>query len=218
MLTASAGLRDRLAPFHRSVVFVPNGVDVNRFHPTENTSTSPVVLYVGLLSPRKGVVDLMKASQALRDKGIEHRLILLGGRPDEGDEAEAEVRAAAPSYAELPGSVPYEEVPQRMADADIFCLPSWYEAMPISILEAMASGLPVVATAVGQIPEVVDDEVGELVPPNDPQQLGNALEGLLLEPELRQRKGAAARDRVAKGFSLDEGIDRIESVYREVTE
>ena len=218
VMTASQGLVDRLEPFHPRAEFVANGVDADRFRPDGHVTTVPVVLYVGVLSPRKGVIDLMTASSSLIDRGVDHRLVLVGGRPDEGDEAEQEVRAAAPPHAELVGSVPYEQIPAFMAGADVFCLPSWYEAMPLSILEAMASGLPVVATTVGQIPEVVDSEVGELVSPQDPEQLADALERLLVSPDLRQAEGAAARERVVSDFSLETAVTTVEDVYLSITD
>lgn len=218
VMTASQGLVQRLAPFHPSVEFVPNGVDADRFRPDGHVTTVPVVIYVGVLSPRKGVIDLMTASRDLLERGIDHRLVLVGGRPDEGDEAEREVRAAVPPHAELVGAIPYEEIPAHMASADIFCLPSWYEAMPLSILEAMASGLPVVATTVGQIPDVVDSEVGELVPPQNPGELGDALERLLASPDRREAAGAAARHRVVSDFSLEAAVTTIETAYRSFTD
>jgi glycosyltransferase involved in cell wall biosynthesis len=95
------------------------------------------------------VLDLAQASKILRDRGVAHELRMLGGTPDEGPAAEAEVRDNLPEWADLLGRREPEDVPGVYSDADIFCLPSWWEAQPLSILEAMGSGLPVVATDVG---------------------------------------------------------------------
>jgi glycosyltransferase involved in cell wall biosynthesis len=86
------------------------------------------------------------------------------------------------------------ELDEVMARASIFALPSYIENMPVSIMEAMATGLPVIATTVGAIPEMIEDGVtGRLVPPGDVGRLQNALAGLLDDPVERQRLGAAAR-------------------------
>ena len=92
----------------------------------------------------------------------------------------------------------------RLAEADVFCLPSIYEGLPLAILEAMAAGLPVVATAVSGNPEAVEDGVtGLLVPPESATALADALITLLADPERRRAMGEAARARVAERFSID---------------
>src|SRR5204862_6978171 len=142
--------------------------------PAEDEHHPPRVLYVGLLTARKGVLDLIEASRLLRDEGVDHELLLLGGMPDEGPEAAQPVLAAADGVARLLGTRPPEEMPAAYADADVFCLPSWWEAMPLSVLEAMAAGLPVVASDVGDVSRLVTAECGAVVPAKDPQRLAEA--------------------------------------------
>jgi glycosyltransferase involved in cell wall biosynthesis len=97
----------------------------------------------------------------------------------------------------------------RLAEADVFCLPSTYEGLPLAILEAMASGLPVVATAVSGNPEAVEDGVtGLLVPPESAAALAKALVALLGDRARREAMGAAARRRVAERFSIEAVADR----------
>jgi glycosyltransferase involved in cell wall biosynthesis len=113
------------------------------------------------------------------------------------------VLAAAEGVARLLGTRPPEEMPAAYADAEVFCLPSWWEAMPLSVLEAMAAGLPVVASAVGGLPEMVSDgETGFLVAPGDAAGLGDALARLVADPALRARMGAAGRRRARERFDL----------------
>ena len=149
------------------VRLVDNGVEIPP-EPAVNPSagTPARVLYAGLLTPRKGVLDLLAASELLHARGVARTLWLVGGTPDEGPDSEAPVReAAAAADAVLAGSRPPEQMHEAYADADIFCLPSWYEAMPLSIMEAAAHGLPVVATDVGDVGRAVLDGVTGFVVP-----------------------------------------------------
>jgi glycosyltransferase involved in cell wall biosynthesis len=197
------------------VLYLANGVDVDRFIPTEHGHHHPPrVLYVGLLTPRKGVVDLLEASKLLIDRGVEHEVLLVGGTPDEGGDAEQRVRSAMGTAARSLGIRDIDEMPGVYADADIFCLPSWWEATPLSVLEAMASGLPVLATRVGDVPRLVlDDVTGLLVQPRSPAQLADALQRLLESPELRAAMGAAGRDRAEQHFSAATATAAIASLY-----
>jgi glycosyltransferase involved in cell wall biosynthesis len=175
------------------------------------------VLYVGLLTPRKGVVDLLTASRLLRERGVAHELRLLGGTPDEGPGAMAEVRKALDGTAKLLGVREPEEMPAEYATVDVFCLPSWWEAMPLSVLEAMAAGLPVVASDVGDVSRVVADGItGYVVPSKDPERLAAALEPLLTDPALRRRMGAAGRARVTDLFSATATAGQVSALYAEL--
>jgi glycosyltransferase involved in cell wall biosynthesis len=206
----------RVLPDER-VTLIDNGVPVDGYGEGRPHDGPPRVLYVGLLTPRKGVLDLMAASRLLRDRGVDHELCLLGGTPDEGPEAEAQVRAGLDDHVRLLGTRPPEEMPAAFAEAEVFCLPSWWEAMPLSILEAMAAGLPVVATDVGDVGRAVQDGVtGYVVPAKDPQALATALEALLTDPDARRRMGAAGRERVLTSFSADVTAGEVSALYAEL--
>ena len=196
------------------VVLIDNGVDVSRFTPSAPRASVPTVLYVGLLSPRKGVLDLIEASRILREEGVEHELLLLGGTPDEGPAAAQPVLEAAREHATLLGTRPPSEMPAAYASADVFCLPSWWEAMPLSVLEAMAASLPVVATDVGDVRRLVlHGESGFVVPPRSPQALADALRALLLDPDLRRRAGEAGRRRADQHFSSQVTARAVSDLY-----
>jgi glycosyltransferase involved in cell wall biosynthesis len=107
-----------------------------------------------------------------------------------------------------------DDVPALLAGCDVFCLPSRMEGMPLVVLEAMAQGKPVVATAVGGTGElVVDGETGVLVPPDDVDALAGALARLLSDSELARRMGEAGRARVERDFSLAASTARVLSLY-----
>lgn len=196
------------------VVLVDNGVDVSRFMTPQPAAGVPKVLYVGLLTPRKGVLDLIEASKALRAEGVDHELMLLGGTPDEGPAAAEPVLAAARGHATLLATRPPSEMPAAYASADVFCLPSWWEAMPLSVLEAMAASLPVVATDVGDVGRLVaDGESGYVVPTRSPEALAGALRKLLVDPDLRRRAGEAGRRRADEHFSASATARAVSDLY-----
>jgi len=164
---------------------VPNGIDRQAFCPRDKAEArrelglspdEPVVLYVGHVSEEKGAFDLVRAmagSPALSRT----KLILVGdGAGVAGCEQLARSSGVA---AQLVGAQPHAAIPTWLAACDLLCLPSWNEGMPNVVIEALASGRPVVASDVGGISEVLRPGSGELVPPRNPQALGLALERTL---------------------------------------
>ena len=198
------------------VRLIDNGVDCTRYADPEPPHDPPRVLYVGLLTPRKGVLDLIEASRLLADQGVRHELRLLGGTPDEGPAAAVPVLEAADGTARLLGTRAPEEMPQAYAEADVFCLPSWWEAMPLSVLEAMAAGLPVVATDVGDVSRLVTPLCGRVVPTKSPHLLAEALRPLLEDVDQRRRMGDAARERARSAFSSSATARAIGALYDEL--
>lgn len=201
----------------RCVELIDNGVDVSTFAGQPAAHDPPRVLYAGLLTPRKGLLELLEASRLLRERGIAHEVRIAGGTPDEGESAEAQVRRAAGPEVRFLGRQPYDAMPALYREADVFCLPSWWEAMPLSVLEAMAASLPVVASSVGDVPELVEDGVtGTLVPPKDAERLAAALGELLQDVTRRRAMGAAGRARVAARFSLVSTVHAIGELYEQL--
>jgi glycosyltransferase involved in cell wall biosynthesis len=215
---SEGGQRALVRATGRAIRLVENGVELGPALTARTGDGAPRVLFAGVLTPRKGVVDLLLASRLLAERGVPHELVLAGGTPDEGPDAEAEVRAAAEgSRARFLGAQPHEAMTGLYREADVFCLPSWWEAMPLSVLEAMASGLPVVASMVGDIPRAVEDGVtGRLVPPRQPAALADALEPLLRDRASRRAMGLAGRQRAEREFDLAETVNEIDALYREI--
>jgi glycosyltransferase involved in cell wall biosynthesis len=215
---AEDALRAALGP-RREVVRVDNGVDVARYRPLGEGRGGPTltILYAGVLTDRKGVLDLLVASDSLAAGGTEHRILLAGGDPPEGREAADRVRAAAAGRAdrvELLGPLDPDAMPAAYARADVFCLPSWWEAMPLSVLEARASGVAVVATSVGDVPRVLEDGVtGLLVPPRDAAALAAALVRLAEDPALRRTLATNARRDAETRWNAATTIGRIGELY-----
>jgi starch synthase len=118
---------------------------------------------------------------------------------------------------QLLGHVPWLELCRLYAQATVFVMPSYYEPFGISCLEAMAFGLPVVATNTGGLPDVVEDEVtGILVPPGDPDALASAILTLLKDPARARKMGKAGRERVLANFTADDVVRQMLRVYESV--
>ncbi|MFF4651579.1 glycosyltransferase [Streptomyces sp. NPDC001380] len=174
-----------------------------------------VVGSVGNLTPKKDQRTLLEAHARLRRTHPGAVLVLIGSGPLE---QELRGRAAALGLADgavvLAGSRP--DVPELLPALDVFALSSRQEGLPVALMEAMACGLPSAVTRVGGIPEVVDDgEQGLLVPPADPDALARALARLVGDAGLRDRMGAAARER-ARRFDAAGAQRAVEAVYARV--
>ena len=158
--------------------WIPNGVEIPEDVGKE--AEPPQILFVGRLSAEKGIRTLVDATRGLN-------LVVAGDGP---------LRSIAPGAL---GFVPHEEVQRLLARAAVVVLPSHREGLPMVLLEAMAQGRAVVATPVGGIPSLIENDVtGLLVPPGDAKALREAIERLLGDPELRQRLGEAARAKVSE--------------------
>lgn len=178
-------------------------------------SDARVVLNVGRCERDKGLGELLAAFASLPDPTT--RLVLVGdGSARSAFETETRERRISDRVT-FAGPANRARIPEFLAAADVFALPSYGEGMPNALLEAMAAHLPCVATAVGGIPEALDDQVsGLLVPPRSADALGTALRRLLDQPEFGQRLGDAAARAVASRFSWEANARQHLAFYREI--
>lgn len=195
---------------------VYNGVDAERFHPADGRATIPACPFsnpnhwligtVGRMQAVKDQTTLARAFvQALRMAPAlaeRVRLVMIGDGPLRG-EVQAMLEAAGVGHlAWLPGE--RSDIPEVMRGLDCFVLPSLAEGISNTILEAMASGLPVIATRVGGNADLVSEgSTGLLVPANDPEAMAGAIVRLASDPALARSLGEAGRDAVERRFSLD---------------
>ena len=212
------------------ISLVYNGVDLARYDEPRSCCTlhgefpipvdAPIVGVVARLEPEKGHPTLLDAWPAVLAAVPDAHLLIVG----EGSQREA-LEAQASSLGLLgamgaSGSVVFtgrrDDVPAVTAVLDVAVLPSYREAQGLSILEAMALSRPVVASAVGGIPEMIEDgRTGILVPPHDPAALAAALTRLLTNHEEAARLGAAGRELVHERFCLEQMVRAVETIYDE---
>jgi glycosyltransferase involved in cell wall biosynthesis len=201
-----------IAPGAR-LVCVPNPVLAAAGRPRELANRN--VLFLGKIAPEKGVFDLLEALALVRARLPGTRLVLAG----EGDTSEARMRADALGLhdsVELPGWISGARKEQLLRDTSVFALPSYFECMPMSLLEAMAIGIPCVASDVGGIPDIVSDGVeAALTPPGDVTALAQALERLLVDREAYVRLSEAALRRFSTCFAADVVMPQLENLYAE---
>jgi colanic acid/amylovoran biosynthesis glycosyltransferase len=220
-LAVSGFVRGRLVaqgyPADRTVVHYV-GVRLDRFRPDQSVVREPIVLFVGRLTPEKGCEYLIRAMRRVQAECPEARLVVLGdGELRRSLERLAEATVARSRFL---GWVSQDEVIAWMARAQVMCVPSVtlpsHEAEGFGLVcaEAQAMALPVVAFAVGGIPEVVvDGETGLLAPERDSAALAAHLVQLLRDSERRTRMGAAGRRRAERRFSCHAQTRALEGLY-----
>jgi glycosyltransferase involved in cell wall biosynthesis len=188
----------------RRMTVVPVGVDHTVFRPMEDVTPVRGRIMVTSSSdvPMKGLVPLLEAVAKLRtERDVELTVI---GRPAEGGRVDRAIaRLGLADVVHCVSGISDEELARRYGEAEVAVVPSLYEGFSLPAIEAMSCGVAVVATTGGALPEVVGNhgETGLLVPPDDPGALAVAIGGLLDDPALRARLGAAGRQRVVSRFT-----------------
>ncbi len=215
----------RLFPAARIEV-LPNPIEVGRFEDLarerfrlfqegERPPGPPVGVFLGDVIERKGVFDLVAAWSEVARHVPGARLVLAGDGERAAVRAAARASGVAP-LVETPGWVDFEEKRRLLARATVFILPSFFEGVPISLLEAMAAGLPSVVTPVGGVPEAVSDgQAAIVVPAGDRAALASAIVQIFRSPELARALGGSGRIR-AQEFDLPVFADRVDAVYRRI--
>lgn len=212
---------------NREVSVIPNGIDLDRFQGLNPgtlreglkvNSDEKLILFVGGLKPIKGIEYLIQAMSSIKQSETKAKLLLVG----QGEERERLEQLAKSlglnDYVRFIGEIPNEEVPEYMAASDVFVLPSLSESFGIVNLEAMASGLPIVATRVGGLPEIIKEgNNGFLVEPKNPKEIAEKVLLILKDEELSSRISRSNKEK-AKRYSWESIVERLEEVYQTIKE
>lgn len=214
--------------YNEKVIVVHCGVDTSIFLPasrSHKTDTSQVlnILCVGTMYEVKGHRYLIEACRLLNERGIDFRCHLVGDGPDREKLVRQVDKFRLSDKVIFHGQRTRQEIVGMLQSAHIFSLPSVptnegrREGIPVVLMEAMSCGIPVVASAISGIPELIDsEENGILVPPRDAQSLANAFERLYLDPNLRKNLGDAAREKVLREFDLHKNAAALSQFFNQV--
>lgn len=186
-------------------------VDAGRYHPTPQTGDAAAapespdrplrLLYVGRLVPEKGSPVLLDALRRLADAGVPTHTRIVGAGHLHDSLAATIAETGLTSQVELVGPVGQDHLPDLYRDSDVFVLPSFSEGLPVVLMEAMATGIPVVTTQIAAVTEMVTDGVhGRVVPPGRADLLADALTDLARDPARRIEMGRAGRETVLAEF------------------
>lgn len=211
---------------------VPVGIDTDRFKPADAdpdirkkfnvTDEDVVVLFIGRLTKEKGIYDLLYATRLMAaEPGLEHvKIVIVGNGPEKENILRTIHTLGIEANVRIVGGFSYELMPKLYNAADIFILPSipmpfWQEQFGMVLVEAMASGLPVITTLSGSIPEVVGDSA-ILVQPNDLLSIYREIKRLALDTSLRKDYSRRSRNRALEQYHIETIAGKIESVYKEL--
>ena len=205
---------------------IPCGVDTERFCPGSGTGVSPVrtethgrdaratIVCVARHVAVKNLGLLLDACALLRERGVEFHCVMIGDGPLSTELKAKRAALNLDELVEMPGAADQDEVLRWWQQASVGVLCSENEGMPVCLMEAAACGVPVVATRVGGIPELVEHGVtGLLAPPGDVAAFADAVETLLADSERHQRMAKAARERASKKFSVVQQVDALMTVW-----
>jgi colanic acid/amylovoran biosynthesis glycosyltransferase len=210
---AAKFLRERFPERAEQIHRIYNGLSLAEFGRANFCSDPPLIVAIGRLIAKKGFTDLIRACALLVERGRSFRCEIFGDGPLESQLRGQIAELGLHERVQLPGPKPQHELRARLANANVFVLPSVPQAdggmdnLPTVIMEAMATGLPVVSTRIGGIPEmVIENETGFLVSPGDVVALADAIEAVTNDQSLGQRLGQAGHELAQRLFSIEKSV------------
>jgi glycosyltransferase involved in cell wall biosynthesis len=207
--------------FSRKIDVVPNAITLTEALPSEERNalrmqltgdpTRPIVISVGRLDLPKGFPDLLNAFDLVRKTYPQAALLIAGDGPIR-EQLERQVKdLGLENHVFLLGE--RDDVGSLLGASDLYVTSSHWEGLPVSVLEAMAAGLPVIATTVGELPTLVVRQAGSLVPPREPERLGMEIIHLLSNPDRIESMGMAGREHIQKNFSPAVWVRQLLTLY-----
>ena len=210
---------DRADRIHR----IYNGLNLAEFKRADFSAAPPSIVAIGRLIDKKGFADLIHACRLLKDRGKLFRCEIIGDGPLEKELRRQIDQLDLQNCVQLLGAKPQHEIAEHLAAGTLFVLPSVIGAdggmdnLPTVVMEAMATALPVISTAIGGIPEmVVENETGILVPPGDAGALARAIEKVIVDLSLAQAFGEKGRKRAGELFSIEKNTRSLIRIFEEL--
>ena len=210
---AARFLRERFSHRADRVHRIYNGLDLAKFGQTDFSSTPPLIIAVGRLIPKKGFGDLIRACALLAARGKSFRCEIIGEGPLKHELRRQIDEMYLQNNVELTGAKPQTQLRGRLAAANVFVLPSVIDPdggmdnLPTVIMEAMATGLPVVSTNIAGIPEmIIENETGFLIQPGDAVAMADAIETMIDDCSSAARVGQSGYERARTLFSIEKNV------------
>ena len=195
---------------------VPNVVNFQIFYPClyHSRENKKKILFVGVLRPVKGVPYLLQSLSQLKQKRQDFVLDIIGDGPNENEYKELVQKLAISNFVRFHGLKPKEEIAKFMRNCDFFVSSSLWENLPCVLIEAMASGLPIVASKVGGVPEIINKKVGVLTPPKDVDELAKAIDYML--DHYKDYSPQRISEHAKSKFSYETVGKTLDQIYREI--
>lgn len=218
MIALTKTMKDAMLKIYQGAIYViPNGIDLEKFKDISveinHNDKNKTIIFVGTLRPVKGIFYLIEAMRIIKNEYCEAQLLIVGDGVDR-DKLRAIVKELnLGDSVSFVGQISNQEIPKYMAKSDIFVLPSLSEGFPNVILEAMAAGLPIIASTVGGIPDFIQNGVhGFLVEPMNSEELAEKISILLNNKDIREKMSINNKIEVQK-YSIDSVIENLEFLY-----
>lgn len=221
VIAISKTCADELRAYYgvKNLELIPNAVDSTFFCPSNNKDAKGLyVLYCGRLSAEKGLIDLIKSAPYIIKKYQDFKFVIVGNGPLEKRLKKLIARLNIEKNFHFTGAIDHNSLLKLYQNATVFSLPSYREGLPTTLLEAMSCGIPVVATSIpGVLDVITDHKTGLLVPPHNPEKIANAILMLIEDGKLREDISSNARRHVQKYFDWEIVISSIEKVYHSLS-
>lgn len=213
---SSAVAREIQEYYGRTPLILGNGVDESKFYPLENKKGG-YLLYVGRLDYRKGVIDLIKAAQVLKNNWGHIKILIVGKGPLD-DIIKVEITKNNLDNVKLLGHVPWERLLWLYRNAEVFVFPSHYEGLPTVVLEAMSSGLPVVASDIPAHRDVIITGYnGLLSKKGSPESIAENISTVLENERFKKKLGKNARKTIERKFTWSRISRKFEKIYKSLS-
>lgn len=190
------------------------GIEPSKLKAAKHTKDRQQILFIARLAELKGIADLIEAIEKISDQYTNLKLSIIGDGPERKRFEALVKKKELESIIEFKGYLSQSEVASHLSNSDVLVLPSYAEGVPVTLMEALGSGVPVIATQVGGVSELVEDQInGIIIRPGDTNQLAEALKTLIYNPELRNLYGQKGKEKVLADFNSELEAKKLQNLF-----